>query len=231
MRLADFEDLIHRMTAEVPEHFLDGISAIEVSPKTIPHPTRADVYTMGECIPEPGADEAGPSGGWSRIALYHGSFRALAGLDPEFDWREEAWETLTHELRHHLEWRARTDALEDVDRAAEQNFARHDGESYDPLFFLDGEEVGENTYQVDDDVFIDHVIRRVPPTLRFGWHGRRYEADLPATVILPIYLSVDGLDEPPPGELILVLRKKPSLLDLFGGAELHQGKVQARALA
>ncbi len=77
-----------------------------------------------------------------------------------FDWREEAWETLTHELRHHLEWRARAPALEAFDRAVEQNFARQDGEPFDPLFYLDGEPAGESAYRVEDDVFLDRAGRR-----------------------------------------------------------------------
>src|SRR5207247_873131 len=80
-----------------------------VSPKALPHPVHGDVYTLGECVPlewsGSGADLH------SRIILYHGSFASLARLG-DFDWREETWETLTHELRHHLEWRAHLDRLE-----------------------------------------------------------------------------------------------------------------------
>ena len=61
----------------------------------------------------------------SRVVLYHGSFAALARIGPGFDWREETWETLSHELRHHLEWRANVAVLEAYDWAAEQNFCRN----------------------------------------------------------------------------------------------------------
>jgi hypothetical protein len=37
------------------------------------------------------------------VALYYGSFVAVGDGDPSFDWEDEAWETLTHELRHHVE--------------------------------------------------------------------------------------------------------------------------------
>ena len=79
-------------------------------------------------------------------------------------WRAEAWETLTHELRHHLEWRARAPALEAFDRAVEQNFARQDGEPFDPLFYLDGEPAGEGAWRVEDDVFLDRLVAELPPT-------------------------------------------------------------------
>ncbi len=110
----------------------------------------------------------------SRIVLYHGSFAALAHLTPSFDWREEAWETLTHELRHHLEWRAESPELEDLDWAVEQNFARHDGEEFDPSFFLHGEALEEGTYRVEDDVFLDHPVGAPPSAIDFKWRGREY---------------------------------------------------------
>jgi hypothetical protein len=101
MRLADFEAMVRRLSTEVPAHFFDGIAEVVVSPRAVPHPVRADIYTLGECVPL----DVGESGGdvQSRIVLYHGSFAALARLEPGYDWRGEAWETLTHELRHHLE--------------------------------------------------------------------------------------------------------------------------------
>src|SRR5882672_125329 len=113
MRRADFEQLIRDLAAQVPAEFLHGIEGIEVTPKTLPHPVHADVFTLGECVPrlfgEPGEDGATLR---STVLLHYGSFAALAQHAPGFDWRREAWDTLTHELRHHLEWRARVPALE-----------------------------------------------------------------------------------------------------------------------
>ena len=141
MRLSDFEAMVTRMAADVPAEFLEGIAEIVVSPRGLPHPDRPGIYTLGECIPLPAAD-ATPEGIQSRIVLYHGSFAALAETTPGFDWREEAFETLTHELRHHLEWRARAPELEELDWAVEQNYARHDGDAFDPGFYLAGVPAG-----------------------------------------------------------------------------------------
>jgi len=127
--LDDFRSLVRRLSAEVPAEFLDGVSEITVSPRAVPHPTRAGIFTLGHCIPFHAGETGAIDEIQSRVVLYHGSFRALAELDPGFDWRSEAWETLTHELRHHLEWRAREGALEAFDEAAEENFARTDGGS------------------------------------------------------------------------------------------------------
>lgn len=171
MRLSDFESMVGRLADEVPSEFLPGVAEIAVSPRTVPHPTREEIYTLGECIPLPAVDGA-PEGIQSRVVLYHGSFLALSRTAPGFDWRAEAWETLTHELRHHLEWRARAPALEAYDEAAEHNFARQDGEPFDPLFFLDGEPAGPDRYRLDDDVFLDRMVETVPSEAGLLWHGR-----------------------------------------------------------
>ncbi len=231
MRLDDFRALVARLGREVPAEFLDGVAEITVSPRAVPHPTRADIFTLGHCIPFHASDTGAADEIQSRVVLYHGSFRALAELDPDFDWRAETWETLTHELRHHLEWRAREGALEAFDEAAEQNFARMDGEPFDPLFHLSGEVVAEGVYQVDDDFFLDRVVRRLPSVLEFGWHGRAYRATAPAGTVLPAFLTVEGVGDPPPGELVLVLRRRPGLLDLLGRPQPFTGVVAAEPAA
>jgi hypothetical protein len=209
MDFREFERLVRRLARDIPEEYLDGIAAIDVSPKTVPHPLRADVYTLGECIPLHGeGDEV-----QSRIVLYHGSFRELAALQPAFSWRTEAWETLTHELRHHLEWRANADGLEEFDWAAEQNFARQEGAVFDPLFHLSGERVDDGVFRIDDDVFLDRLVRRRPLAVEVTWHGMIYHVEVPE-VPLPVFLSLEGLGHPPPGEAVLVLRRRPRLVDL-----------------
>lgn len=215
MRLADFQALVDRLRAEVPAPYLEGILEISVSAATVPHPVRAEIYTLGECIPVEwsgsGADLQ------SRVVLYHGSFAALAGLSEpgEFDWRGEAWETLTHELRHHLEWRASTARLEAYDWAAEQNFARQEGEPFDPVFYRDGDPVAPGIYKVDDDYFIEVRRPAAGRPVELAWHGRRYQADPPAGLRPPAFLTLEGLDEPPPGEAVLVLPRRPLLWTLW----------------
>jgi len=215
MRLNDFKALVARVSREVPEEFLDGVFEITVSPRTVPHPTRADIFTLGHCIPFHAGSSGAPDEIQSRVVLYYGSFQALAELDPDFDWRTEAWDTLTHELRHHLEWRAREGALEAFDEAAEENFARLEGDPFDPEFHLGGERVAEGVYQVDDDFFLDRVVRTLPAALEFAWHGRAYRALLPAGAALPAFLVVEGVSDPPPGDLVLVLRRRAGWLAFF----------------
>lgn len=220
MRLDDFRALVARLERDIPSEFGGGVVGIEVSPKTLPDPVRADIYTLGECIPlewsGSGADLQ------SRIVLYHGSFQALARLAAgDFDWRAEAWETLTHELRHHLEWRANVTALEAYDWAGEQNFARHDGKPFDPLFYRSGEATADGVWKVGDDVFLEG-------SAEFVWHGRRYRAPI-AGVRAPAFLTLDGIAAPPPGDAILVLPRRGSLRDLWRRPKVTEATVRVEA--
>ncbi len=241
MRRADFEAMVRRMAGEVPAEFLDGVVSIEVTGKTVPHPVRADVYTLGECIPHAlgGPDDEGPTLR-STIQLHHGSFGALARLK-DFDWRHEAWETLTHELRHHLEWRARVPALEALDDAVEANYARIEGDAFEPLFFLHGELIGEGgegrgekVYKVEDDVFIDRVLparawRRAAGSREpFQWHGRRFSVALPARLPDVLFLTLEGVEPQPAGELVLVIRRRPGARDLVRRAVVASAEATAR---
>ncbi|MFL5496667.1 MAG: metallopeptidase family protein [Gemmatimonadales bacterium] len=226
MRLDDFQHMVRRLAGEVPADFLDGIAEVVVSARTVSHPARPGVYTLGECVPLPTGQAGEVDAVQSRLVLYYGSFAALAREEPGFDWRGEAWETLTHELRHHLEWRARRPDLEDFDWAVEQNFARQDGEPFDPAFHLEGEALGDGTYRVDDDVFLDRLVGAVPPAVELSWRGRAYRVSPPPDATLPAFLTIEGVARPPAGELVLVLRRA-GLGALFRRRHLFQAVVQA----
>lgn len=237
MRRRDFDQMIRRMARELPEPYLDGIEEIAVTGKAIPHPVRADVYTMGECVPHqfgvPGESDRALR---SSVYLHYGSFVALARLDPDFDWRREAWETLTHEVRHHLEWRAREGALEQLDAAAEANYARHDGESFDPEFHLAGERVSEGVTKVEDDVFIDVVLgarafKAAGGAARaFVWHGRRWEVKMPPSPPDVLFARITGVAPEPAGDLVLVIRRRPGARDLLRRPVVKQVELKARLL-
>lgn len=203
---------------------------IVVSPRALAHEDRGDIWTLGECIPMPG-DDGDARNLQSRIVLYHGSFQALAKGSPEFDWTAEAWETLTHEVRHHVEWKARVPDLEAFDRAAEENFARLDGEPFDPAFYRDGVRLPDGSFQVDDDVFIERVVAAPPPSVRMHWHGEDYEIPVPSHAALPAFLIVEGANDPPPGELVLVLQKRSGWQGLFRKPAAFRAEVEAKRVA
>ncbi len=203
--------MVTGMTEEIPDEYFDGIAAIEAVPAARRDPRRNETLVLGECIPL----ESGDGLQLSRIVLYHGSFQALAQDDPSFDWREEAWETLWHEVRHHIEWRAGSAALEDYDWAAEQNHARRDGDPFDAVFYRAGERLEERVYRVEDDVFVEIPVSEPHPAeVRWEWRGVSYGVAMPMGT-LPLFVTVDGLPVGEPGDVVLVLRRRPRMLDLF----------------
>ena len=125
------------------------------------------------------SDWQGPETTRSVVALYYGSFRELSRLDPGFDWEGELWETLTHELRHHLESLADQDELGGVDYAMEESFKRSEGLEFDPCYYQSGDEIAPGVYRVETDFFIeqewtaDQLARA--RQVRFQWRGE----DLP----------------------------------------------------
>lgn len=229
MRLSDFETMVRHQLTEIPPEFLDGIAEVTVSPRSVPHPDREGIWTLGECIPLPG-DDGDPRHLQSRVVLYHGSFQALALESAGFDWTVEAWETLTHEIRHHVEWKARAPDLEAYDRAAEANFARQDGEAFDPGFYLDGALRPDGSWQVDDDVFLERLVSGVPDQVRMRWLGADYDLTVPPGATLPAFLLVGGIKPAPEGEVVLVLTEKRGLRGLFQRPKVFQAEVEARRL-
>ena len=72
------------------------------------------------------------------------------------------------------------------------------------------------------------IATELPPELTFRGHGARYVAPVPSGATLPAFLTIEGLDEPPPGDLVLALRRRPSLRDLFRRAPVFQATVTVR---
>ncbi|GLV48515.1 hypothetical protein TJA_16680 [Thermus sp. LT1-2-5] len=97
-----FVRLVERLWEEIPEAFKRGLQGVHVLPGAKPEPGLPGVWRLGEYLdPGPPSALGGFEGLGRHIALYYGSFQAVAG--PGFDWEGEVWETLLHELRHHLE--------------------------------------------------------------------------------------------------------------------------------
>jgi predicted Zn-dependent protease with MMP-like domain len=126
----EFQAIVAEMVEEIPEEFLRGLQGIHALEQERPEEEYEDVWRLGEYL-DPGAEDfLGAGEGLGRhVALYFGSFSRIAELDPEFDWEEEIWETLTHELRHHVESLAGDATLVDEDLRQGQSFERRDERS------------------------------------------------------------------------------------------------------
>lgn len=209
MRFAEFEELAWREWERIPPDFRGGVDALVIERDARAHPDKPDVYTLGECITEAWpSDYKGPESTRSSVVLYYGSFRRLADLDPEFDWEAEIWETVTHELRHHLESLAADEKLLDVDAAMDEHFARRDGEPFDPFYYRAGESLGGGVYRLDGVYFIEIESAGEgggSTAIDFEWEGERYRVAGVKVDADIIFAEVVGGVTPSPAELHLVL--------------------------
>lgn len=213
MELREFERLARGMWDEIPDEYKEGVDGLTVERRALPHPTLGDVYTLGECLTEAyPSDYGGPETIRSVVVLYWGSFRELARRDPDFDWDDELWETLTHELRHHLESLAAEAGLEDVDYAADQNFRRVQGEPFDASFYRAGEEAAPGVWRIERDFFVEIAYEAeagLGPYVSFDWHGSRYRVPRPEPLGDVCFVEVtDGVDAGPGGLVLVLVRRR-----------------------
>ncbi|MEQ8330140.1 MAG: metallopeptidase family protein [Longimicrobiales bacterium] len=212
MKFADFERAAREAYTRIPEAYKAGIDGLVVSREapTHPDPEVDEIWTLGECLTEEYAsDWGGPETTRSQVVLYWGSFQNLARRDEHFDWEEELWETLTHELRHHLESLAGEDDLEGVDYAADQTFMRDQGRDFDPWYFQHGETVAPGVYQVERNLYVEQEWREdafgAAPALEFEFEGRRWRVPRPEELGDVHFVWVHGVvDAPRTLELVLV---------------------------
>lgn len=125
MTFQAFQTLLSELVDEIPDEFLTGLQGVHALPETRLEPHFHEVYRLGEYLDPGPEDFLGAGEGLGRhIALYHGSFAAVADGDPEFDWEAELWETLTHELRHHVESQAGDVSLIEDDLRRDREFRK-----------------------------------------------------------------------------------------------------------
>lgn len=208
MTFAEFRALAEEDWERIPDAFKEGIDALVVVRDAKAHERSTDVWTLGECVTESWpSDFGGPDTIRSELILYYGSFRRLAAIDDAFDWADETWETITHELKHHLESLAAEDDLEDVDAAMEQHFRRHDGEPFDPLYYRGGEPLGDAWYRLEDAFFLE--IPAGDEDLVFEWADTDYRIDVRTPEAEDVtFLVVDGVDDPPDELVVVVVRER-----------------------
>lgn len=238
MEFSEFERRAGRVWEEIPEEYRSGVDGLVIERSAQSHPSLPDIYTLGECLTEAyPSDWGGPETTRSVLVLYYGSFRKLAELDPEFDWRYEIWETVTHELRHHLEWLAAEDALEDLDYAMDENFKRLQGEPFDPEFYRYAEEVAPGVFDAEGEVFIERELAKgeAPGSrVSYEWHRSRYTVPVPGRLGDFTFLQVvGGMDVGPPALCIVLVRRVGWLRQLVRWvrrepATVVQAEVEAR---
>ena len=119
LSLNAFERIANRLYDRIPPRLLEGLNGgIIISEEAEQRdPDLPDVYVLGEYVED-------PYGLGCYIVIYYGSFRkVLADSDPK-EWEKELWETIVHELRHHVEARAGVDDLDMEDLWELEQFRR-----------------------------------------------------------------------------------------------------------
>ena len=222
MDFGTFDQSALEMWKQIPRRFRDGVSALCVEENAKFDPEFPEVCLMGECVSDPMTDFPGAPVR-SLIYIYYGSFCHAAQKEGDFPWEDEIWETLTHELLHHLEWTAGYDALGTQDDIQRENIARRCGEEFYPDFYRHGLHLERGVYQADGCLFVE--VRMNPDlwkqlaagTLRVQCLGMELKA--PATgaarrgsqfVTADAEVQDDG--RIPWYEVVLVLRSERSLL-------------------
>jgi hypothetical protein len=233
-----FEEFEQRAWDEwerIPREYKQGIDGLVIERRALQHPSLPDVYTLGECITESYASAfGGPDTIRSAVVLYYGSFFRLSRLDEAFDWEHELWETLTHELQHHLESLAADDSLLDMDYAADENFKRVQREPFDPFFFRLGE-LTDGVYRVEDEYFIELAPPTTEAGVRFTWAGVEYRVEAPRDVADVTFIEItDGVSHPPAAlHLVLVrpVRLREKIRSLIRGRTPRISEIERRAAA
>jgi predicted Zn-dependent protease with MMP-like domain len=212
LKFSDFERIAGEAFEAVPEQYRAGIDGLVVSRESVPHPSLPDIFTLGLCETESyPSDFAGPETTRSVVVLYYGSFRNLARLDSDFDWEAEIYETVEHEIRHHLESLANQDQLGGVDYALDEDFKRSEGRDWDPWYYQKGDAAGKGVFVVEDLAFIEQEWSAAEferaAEIEFEWRGRGYRIPRPDALGDVHYVRLDGLEGAPPVELVLVRRR------------------------
>jgi hypothetical protein len=112
LSLSEFCSLTEEITAQIPEKFKQGLGGINVISTESQDDQLENVYALGHYFRGGGLEPY--------INIYYGSFRKIFhGLSKE-QLYDKIWETVTHEIRHHLEENAGISDLKNFDE--EQKF-------------------------------------------------------------------------------------------------------------
>ncbi|HEV2148412.1 MAG TPA: metallopeptidase family protein [Longimicrobiaceae bacterium] len=222
MTFAEFERRAHEVFDEIPPEYREGVDGLLVERRAVAHPELPEVYTLGECLTETYPTEWGGAGEVrSMVVLYYGSFLRLSRMQDDWDWDEEVWETVTHEVRHHLESLALDDELEVRDYADDQNFARREGVEFEPFFFRSGEPAGPGAWEVSGDVFLECEVSaeqvRAGTPVELEWDGKPISLPLPSPLGDVHFVTLDDVHAPK-GDVIVVLVRRRGAWESFRAA-------------
>lgn len=222
MDLETFERAALDYWQAIPRRFREGVSALVVDPGTYRKEEFEDGWVYGYCEPDEAIMMLPEAPVVSRITLFHGSFVKIAEMTEGFDWDEELYETIRHELQHHLEWVAGDDGLGDEDDVQDDNERRRTGLPFTPGFHRMGTQLGNGAWLADHDLFLEVAVPRRdwPRVFTEGWSVDwgglvatvppvPLDADDPGPIYAPAdVVSVEDGSAWPWDEVVLVLARK-----------------------
>lgn len=200
MDLQTFERRALRYWQRIPLAFREGVTALVIEPGTFRKDAFEDGWVYGTCAPDEAVMAIPDAPIASIITLYYGSFVAIAADEPDFDWEAELWETLRHELQHHLEWRSGVDHLGVEDDVQDENGLRVQGDPFTPWFHRAGTPLGPGAWLADDDLFLEVAVAKAAWAsladrgLRHPWGDLVFRADpVPQDLLAhePLYLPAE----------------------------------------
>ncbi len=110
----EFCDLADEIVRQIPDIYKKGISGIYITREEVRDEEIPGIYVLGNYHP----------GGYVEpsIDIYYGSFRQICRGLPPARIEQELWETITHEIRHHLEENAGLADLQIFDQQQKEYF-------------------------------------------------------------------------------------------------------------
>lgn len=116
MNLNRFTTVADRLMGQVPPPILVGLNGgVSIRRRAMRRPDDPPgIYILGEYVTD---EFLG-----CYVMLYYGSFRELFAQEPDEVWEQEIWDTIRHELRHHVESRAGVIDLDLEDEADLERF-------------------------------------------------------------------------------------------------------------
>lgn len=124
-----FRETAINMLDDIPDEFLRDLQGVHVFEHTIAEPELNGVYRLGEYRHAGAPSFFSGNHMGSHIALFYGSFCQIANNNPRFNWEDQLWDTLTHELRHHVETLAGDASLVAEDNKRMAKFRRNNKHS------------------------------------------------------------------------------------------------------
>lgn len=155
MDLETFERRAWELWESIPARFREGVTLFAVEPGTFDMGRTDDDFALGLCESDELMEKIPGAPLCSHIRIFYGTFVDAAADDPDWDWEAELWETIRHELQHHLEHRSGTDQLGDEDEVEIQNQLRIDGQPFQPWFHRRGVQLDRDVWLAGGDLFME----------------------------------------------------------------------------